>query len=78
MIILYYSILFCIILMSKLSLKSLELYDNINTETTTCIRTPEPSEACELGSMYLLYDLLWRASLNNLVSQERCKQLSEY
>ena len=64
--------------MLKLSLKNLKLFDNINKETNSFIRTPEPSEVCELDSMYLLADWLYWASQNNLVSQERYKNLSEY
>ena len=64
--------------MLKLSLKNLKLFDNINKETNSFIRTPEPSEVCELDSMYLLADWLYWASKNNLVSQERYKNLSEY
>ena len=59
--------------MLKLSLKNLKLFDNINKETNNFIRTPEPSEACELDSMYIFADWLGWASLNNLVSQERYK-----
>jgi hypothetical protein len=64
--------------MLKLSLKNLKLFDIINKESNTFIRTPEPSEAGELGSMYLLADWLYWASLNNLVSQERYINLSTY
>ena len=64
--------------MLKLSLKNLKLFDIINKETTNFIRTPEPSEAGELESMYLLADWLYWASLNNLVSQERYIELSKY
>ena len=44
--------------MLKLTLKNLKLFDNLNKETNTFIRTPEPSEVCELDSMYLLADWL--------------------
>jgi hypothetical protein len=64
--------------MLKLSLKNLKLFDIINKESNTFIRTPEPSEAGELDSMYLLADWLYWASLNNLVSQERYINLSTY
>lgn len=64
--------------MLKLTLKNLKLFDNINKDTNNFIRTPEPSEVCELDSMYLLADWLYWASQNNLVSQERYKNLSEY
>ncbi len=40
--------------MLKLSLKNLKLFDNINKDTNNFIRTPEPSEVCELDSMYVL------------------------
>ena len=59
--------------MLKLTLKNLKLFDSTNTDTNTFIRTPEPSEACELESIYLLADRLYWASLHNLVSQERYK-----
>ena len=44
----------------------------------TAWETPEPSEVCELDSMYILADWLYGASLNNLVSQERYNKLSIY
>ena len=50
----------------------------MNTETTNFIRTLEPSEACELESMYVLADWLSYASENILVSQERYQMLLEY
>ena len=62
--------------MLKFTFKNLKLFDKINKETNTFIRTPEPSEACELESMYVLADWLYWASLNNLVSQERYINLS--
>ena len=71
-----YEISYCSILMIKFTLTNLKLFDNINTETNTFIRTPEPSEVCELDSMYLLADWLYWASQNSLVSQERCLNLS--
>ena len=64
--------------MIKLTLKMFNLFDTINQETNTFIRTPEPSEVCELESMYVLADWLYWASLNNLVSQERYINLSKY
>ena len=48
--------------MLKLTLKMFNLFDTINQETTTFIRTPEPSEVCELDSMYSLADWLYWAS----------------
>ena len=63
--------------MLMLNLKKLKLFDTINKETNTFIRTPEPSEAGELESMHLLADWLYWASLNNLVIQERYNKLSE-
>ena len=44
--------------MLKFTLKNLTSFDNIHKETNTFIRTPEPSEACELESMYVLADWL--------------------
>jgi hypothetical protein len=64
--------------MLKLTLNNLKLFGISNKESTTFVRTPEPSEACELESMYLLADWLYWASLNNLVSQERYKKISAY
>ena len=64
--------------MLKLTRKSLSLFDITNKETIIFIRTPEPSEACELESMYILADWLHWASLNNLISQERYINLSAY
>ena len=39
-------------------MKYLKLFDNLNKETNTFIRTPEHSEVFELDSMYLLADWL--------------------
>jgi hypothetical protein len=39
--------------MSKLTFKKLKLFDIINKQPHTCIRTPEPTELCELDSMYI-------------------------
>ena len=64
--------------MLKLSLNNVKLFDNINKETYIFIRTPEPSEVCELDSMYLLAGWLYWASQNNLVSQERYINFSKY
>ena len=64
--------------MLKLTLKMFNLFDTINQETTTFIRTPEPSEVCELDSMYSLADWLYWASQNNLLIQERYNSISEY
>ena len=57
--------------MYKLTLKTLKLFQIINKEFNTFIRTPEPIELCELESMYILADWLYYASLNSMVSQER-------
>ena len=64
--------------MLKLTLKNLKVFDNINKETNNFIRTPEPSEVCELDSMYLLADWLVWAYQNNLINQERYTNLSTY
>ena len=40
--------------MSNLTFKNLKLFDIINTESDTFIRTPEPTELCELDSMMIL------------------------
>ena len=45
--------------MLNFTLKNLKLFDTLNKETNTSIRTPEPSEACELDSMYLVADWLY-------------------
>ena len=50
----------------------------INKETNTVVRTPEPSEAGELESMYVLADWLYWASNDNLVNQDRYIELSKY
>ena len=44
--------------MLKLSLNNLKLFDNINKEMNNFIRSPQPTEVCELDSMYLLADWL--------------------
>ena len=64
--------------MSKLTCENLKLFDIINKQSNTCIRTPEPTELCELDSMYILADWLYSASLDNMVSQERYITLSKY
>ena len=64
--------------MSNLTFKNLKIFDIINKESNTFIRTPEPSELCELDSMYILADWLYYASQNNIVSQERYINLSKY
>ena len=64
--------------MSNLTFKNLKIFDIINKESNTFIRTPEPSELCELDSMYILADWLYYASKNNMVSQERYINLSNY
>jgi hypothetical protein len=45
--------------MLKLTLKNFKLFDIINKESNTFIRTPEQSEVCELDSMYVLADWLY-------------------
>jgi hypothetical protein len=69
----YYSIL-----MYKLTIQKLKLFDILNNPSNTFIRTPEPTEIGELESMYRLADWLCYASLNSLVSQEGCINLSNY
>ena len=64
--------------MSNLLLNNLKLFDILNKASDTVIRTPEPSEPCELYSMYILADWLDDAPFNNMVSQEIYKQLSTY
>jgi hypothetical protein len=64
--------------MSKLTFKNLKLFDIINNENLTFIRTPEPTELGELDSMYILADWLYDAYCNNLISQERYINLSNY
>ena len=44
--------------MLKSHLKNLKLIDTITKATNKFIRTPEPSEACELDYMYVLADWL--------------------
>ena len=64
--------------MSKLTFKNLKIFDIINKESNTFIRTPEPTELGELDSMYILADWLYDASENNMVSQERYINLSRF
>ena len=64
--------------MSNLTFKNLKIFDIINKESNTFIRTPEPTELCELDSMYILANWLYDASKNNMVSQERYINLSTY
>ena len=42
--------------MSKLTFNNLKLFDISNKQSNTFIRTPEPTELCELDSMYMLAD----------------------
>ena len=44
--------------MLKLPMKHLKLFDNSNKESNSFIRTPEPSEVCELDSMGVLANWL--------------------
>ena len=62
--------------MANLTFNNLKIFDIINQESNTFIRTPEPTELGELDSMYILADWLYDASLNNMVSQERYINLS--
>ena len=64
--------------MSNLTFKNLKIFDIINKESNTFIRTPEATELGELDSMYILADWLYDASLNNMVSQERYINLSRF
>jgi hypothetical protein len=64
--------------MSKLTVKNLKLFDIISQQSHTFIRTPEPTELCELDSMYILADWLYYAYLNNMISQERYINLYTY
>ena len=56
--------------MSKLTSTKLQLFDILNKQSNTFIRTPEPTELCALDSMYILADWLYYAYLNHMVSQE--------
>ena len=62
----------------NLTCKNLKLFDIIDKQCNTFIRTPEPTELCELDSMMLLADWLYCASLDNMVSQERYINLDKY
>ena len=64
--------------MANLTFKNLKIFDIINKESNTFIRTPEPTELGELDSMYILADWLYDASENNMVSQERYINLSKF
>jgi hypothetical protein len=64
--------------MSKLTFNNFKLFDIIIQQSHTFIRTPEPTELCELDSMYILADWLYYAYCNNMVSQERYINLFNY
>ena len=64
--------------MSKLTCKNLKLFDILNKQSNTFIRTPEPTELCELDSMMILADWLYSASRDNVISQERYINLTNY
>lgn len=64
--------------MSNLTFKNLKIFDIINKESDTIIRTPEPTELGELDSMYILADWLYDAHFNNIISQERYINLFKY
>ena len=42
--------------MSNLTFNNFKIFDILNKESNTCIRTPEPTELGELDSMYILAD----------------------
>ena len=48
------NIIYIYIYMSNLSFKNLKLFDISNKASDTFIRTPEPTELCELDSMMIL------------------------
>ena len=56
--------------MSKLTLKNLNLFDILSKQHSTLIRTPEPTELCELDSVMILADWLDSAPRDNVISQE--------
>ena len=64
--------------MSNLTFNKLKIFDIINKESDTIIRTPEPTEICELDSLYILADWLYDAHFNNIISQERYINLSKF
>ena len=64
--------------MSNLTFNNLKIFDIINKESDTIIRTPEPTELGELDSMYILADWLYDSHFNNIISQERYINLSKY
>ena len=56
--------------MSKLTFKNLNLFDILSKQHSTLIRTPEPTELCELDSVMILADWLDSAPRDNVISQE--------
>ena len=64
--------------MSQLTFNNLNMFDILNKQSITCIRTPEATELCELDSMYRLADWLYYASRNIMVSQDIYIHLSTY
>ena len=64
--------------MSNLTFKNLKIFDIINKESDTIIRTPEPTELSEIEGLYILVDWLYDAHFNNIISQERYINLSKF
>ena len=64
--------------MSNLTFNNSKIFDTLTKETGTIVRNPEPSELCELDSMYILADWLYYASQTTMVSQELHIHLSTY
>ena len=67
-----------IIYVFNLTLNSFPLFDLSHKQSNTCIRTPEPTELCELYSMYILADWLYYASQNTIISQDIYLKLPTY
>ena len=64
--------------MSKLTFNTSKIVDILNKRSNTFIRTPEPTELCELDSVTMLADWLYSASRDNVFSQETFIHLSNY
>ena len=64
--------------MSKLTFNTSKIVDILNKRSNTFIRTPEPTELCELDSMMILADWLNSASRDHVISQDIYIYLSKY
>ncbi len=61
----------------KLTMKNLRIFNHLNSEGCV-IRTPEPSEVCELDSRYRLAYWLCNAAKDKTVSKKQYLRHADY